>query len=84
MGSPSNLRQRVAAELRAEMARQKRTGVDLAAVLKCSQQSASRRLNGGQGLDLDELPVIAAWLDIDVMDLLGVSRTTRPAEPVSA
>lgn len=80
MGSPINLRQRVAAELRAEMARQKRTGVDLAAALKCSQQSASRRLNGGQGLDLDELPVIAEWLGIDVMDLLGVTRAPRPEQ----
>lgn len=56
------------------MARQKRTGTELAAVLQCSQQSASRRLNGGQGLDLDELPVIAEWLGVSVFDLLGVSR----------
>lgn len=74
MGSPITLRQRVAAELRAEMARQKRTGIELATVLKCSQQSASRRLNGGQGLDLDELPVIAEWLGVSVFDLMGVSR----------
>lgn len=60
------------------MARQRRTGVELADVLKCSQQSASRRLNGGQGLDLDELPVIAAWLGIDVFELL-TPRTARSA-----
>lgn len=60
------------------MARQRRTGVELAAVLKCSQQSASRRVNGGQGLDLDELPVIAEWLGIDVMDLVAPSREQRP------
>lgn len=53
------------------MARQRRTGVELAAVLKCSQQSASRRINGGQGLDLDELPVIADWLGVNVMDLIA-------------
>ena len=56
------------------MARQKRTGVELASVLNCSQQSASRRLNGGHGLDLDELPVIAEWLGIDVIELIVRSR----------
>lgn len=57
--------------MRAEMARQKRTGVELASVLKCSQQSASRRINGGLGLDLDELPVIAEWLGLDLLDLIA-------------
>lgn len=76
--STRSLRQTVAAELRAEMARQKRTGVELAAVLNCSQQSASRRLNGGQGLDLDDLPAIAEWLEIDVLDLI-VPRRERAA-----
>lgn len=52
------------------MARQKRTGVELAAVLQCSQQAASRRITGEKGIDLDELPVIAEWLGINVTDLL--------------
>ncbi|KRB73048.1 hypothetical protein ASE01_19935 [Nocardioides sp. Root190] len=56
------------------MARQRRTGVELAVVLQCSQQSASRRLNGGQGLDLDDLPLIAEWLGISVMDLIAPAR----------
>ena len=59
------------------MARQKRTGVELAAVLSCSQQSASRRLNGGQGLDLDELPLIAEWLGVDLLQLLGIGRDAQ-------
>ena len=71
-------RQRVAAEVRAEMARQKRTGVELAAVLRCSQQSASRRLVDGQGLSLDDLPLIADWLGLKVTDLLP-SRTVGSA-----
>lgn len=61
------------------MARQQRTGVELASVLNCSQQSASRRLNGGQGLDLDELPLIAEWLGINVIDLLGIGRNLQVA-----
>lgn len=56
------------------MARQQRTGVELARVLKCSQQSASRRLISGKGLDLDELPLIAEWLDLSVIDLIAPDR----------
>ncbi|WP_418061772.1 hypothetical protein [Pimelobacter simplex] len=71
MGTTETFRQRVAAEVRAEMARQKKTGVGLAKVLRCSQQSASRRLVSGQGLDLDDLPLIAEWLDVSVVDLIS-------------
>lgn len=60
----------VAGNLRAEMARQKLGGVDLAALLKCSQQSASRRVTGVQAIDLDELPRIAEWLGVSVFDLV--------------
>jgi len=66
----TSLRQVAAAELRAEMARQKRTGVELGAVLNCSQQSASRRITGEKAIELDELPLIAEWLGISVIDLL--------------
>lgn len=45
-------------------------------MLGCSQQTASRRMVDGRGLDLDELPLIAEWLGIDVMQLLGVSRVS--------
>lgn len=75
MGTESStLSQIVAGEIRAEMARQKRTGVELAAVLHCSQQSASRRVAGAQTIDLDELPLIAEWLGVSVMDLLVPGR----------
>lgn len=71
MGTNRSLRQVIAAEVRAEMARQQKTGVELARVLKCSQQTASRRLVSGQGLDLDEVPLIADWLGIPVLSLLA-------------
>ncbi|MFJ9313762.1 hypothetical protein ACIRN4_06175 [Pimelobacter simplex] len=71
MGTTETFRQRVAAEVRAEMARQKKTGVELAEVLRCSQQSASRRVVNGKGLDLDDLPLIADWLGISVVDLVA-------------
>lgn len=64
MSSNPSLTQTVAGELRAEMARQRKTGIDLAEVLQCSQQSASRRMTGSIGLDLDELDRVAAWLGL--------------------
>lgn len=69
----TSLSEVVAGNLRAEMARQKLSGVDLAALLKCSQQSASRRVTGAQAIDLDELPLIADWLGVNLFDLV----TTR-------
>jgi transcriptional regulator with XRE-family HTH domain len=71
MGSVLTLRDQVAAELRAEMARQRKTGVGLASLLKCSQQSASRRLNGEVPIDFDELAKIADWLGISAPDLIA-------------
>lgn len=65
----TTLSEQVAAGLRANMARNKRTGVELATVLRCSQQTASRKMNG-KGIDLDELPVIADWLGCTVVDLI--------------
>lgn len=70
MSSTNPLRVTVAGALRAEMARRRLTSSDLASVLKCSQSSASRRLTGDVGLDLDELALIAEWLDITSEDLL--------------
>lgn len=60
----------VAGNIRAEMARQKRQGNDLAAILKMSQTAVSRRLNGQVGLDIDELFTVAAWLNVPVTALL--------------
>lgn len=73
MSSPT-MRHKVAAELRAEMARQNRTGIELAALLGCSQQSASRRTSGLTGLDLDEAALIADWLGVTVADLIPADR----------
>lgn len=71
----TSLSQIVAGNLRAEMARQKLSGVDLAALLKCSQQSASRRVTGAQALDLDELARVAEWLGVGIFELV-TSRET--------
>lgn len=55
------------------MARQRKTGIELASLLNLSQQSASRRMNGETDIDLDELEVIAGWLGVNVPALLGMS-----------
>lgn len=52
------------------MARQRKTGVDLAGVLNLTQQSVSRRLNAETDISLDELAQIADWLGVSVYDLI--------------
>lgn len=74
----SSLRHRAAGTLRAEMARQRHSSVDLAGVLGVSQSSASRRMTSETCLDLDEVEAVAAWLKIPVTTFLG---TEVPAEP---
>lgn len=64
--------QTLAAELRAEMARQQRRSGDLSEVLGLSQPAVSARLNGRQALTVDELVVIARWLDISPVPLLAL------------
>lgn len=61
------------------MARQKRTGVELAQVIGRSQQVASDRMLGKTAVDLDELPLIADWLGIELTQLLGLT----PARPTA-
>lgn len=64
----------VAAEVRAEMARQRKTGMDLAELLGCSQSSAARRMSGETPLSLNEVYAVARWLGVSVSALV-------PSEP---
>lgn len=72
-------RHHAAAELRAEMARQRYTSSDLAGVLSLSQTSAHRRMTGDAGLDLDEIALIADWLGIDPLRFVAFTATQEPA-----
>ncbi len=67
----------LAAEVRAEMARQRRKGRELATHLQCSPQSVSKRLRGEVPITTDELVSIGSWLGIEPRDLLD--RATRAA-----
>lgn len=64
--------QTLAGELRAEIARQQRRMGDLSEVLGLSQPAVSARLNGRQALTVDELVVIARWLDISPVPLMAL------------
>ena len=70
MGTTS-LRATTAAEVRAEMARQRRSGVELATHLDLSQQAVSRRLAGEVAFDLDELAAVAEWLGVPLQTLIA-------------
>ena len=60
----------VAAEFRAEMARQHVPQHKIAAVLGMSQQAVSRRLRGDIALDTDEIEKLAAALDLAPLVIL--------------
>jgi len=62
--------QRVAAELRAELARQKRSGRELSVVLGISEHTTGRRLNGETPFNMVELAAACMWLGISLTDLI--------------
>lgn len=66
--------------IRAEMARKRRTQVGLAAVLGIAQSGVSARMAGKTPFDVNELYAIAEWLDVPLSKLL-VDRTTTDGYP---
>ena len=62
----------VAGELRAHMARQRKSLAELADVLGLKdRKSAKVRYDGHKSLTIEELELLAAWLEIDRSDLLS-------------
>ncbi|GAA0189641.1 hypothetical protein GCM10008944_01250 [Cytobacillus oceanisediminis] len=59
----------VASEVRAHMARQRKTQGDLAQALGIGEHTAGRRLRAEIPFDVIELEQIALWLDVPVADL---------------
>ena len=68
---PATLSELVAAEVRAEMARRNRRGIDLAEHLDISGAALSAKLNGRTPFTLNELQRVADWLDVPLVVLLG-------------
>lgn len=60
----------VAAEVRAEMARQRKTQRDLAAALELSQAQVSDRLREKVAFDVRELEKVANWLGVPVSQFM--------------
>lgn len=71
----------VADEMRAEMARQRKTAVEFAAALGITPHTAGRRLNGESPFSIVELARGASWLGLTVGEL--ISRAER-AEAVAS
>lgn len=63
----------VAAEIRAEMARQRMSQATLAELLQTSQPTVSRRLSGELPFDLAQLEQIATVLRVPMSRLLAVA-----------
>lgn len=76
---PSKFHCEVAANVRAEMARQKITQQNLITATGWSQQRISRRLTGTVAFDVAELAVIAALLGKNPGDLLPAVSAQRAA-----
>ena len=67
-GQPA--RAAVAGDVRAEMARRRMTGRELARRTGKSQPYWSRRLSGDVALDVDDLEAVAAHLEVSASDLV--------------
>ncbi len=66
----------IAAEVRAELARQGRKQTELGPVIEVSAQGISRRLAGDQTISLDELHAIAGFLGVPISEFMA--RATAP------
>ena len=69
-----DVRDHIAAEVRAEMGRQFKSQTDLAELLGVDQGSASLRLRGTRSFRSEELVAIADWLGVPVAQFLPRER----------
>jgi transcriptional regulator with XRE-family HTH domain len=70
MSSIDDLRAAIAAEVRAEMARQGRKQRQLAAVIDNVQPIVSLKLRGERSFRAEELRAIATWLGVPIGQLM--------------
>lgn len=73
----------VADEVRAEMARQRKTAAELAVALGTTQHTVGRRLNGATPFNVFELARVAEWFGTTT-DTLVARALARPAEKKAA
>jgi transcriptional regulator with XRE-family HTH domain len=70
----TDVRATIAAAVRAEVARHRKTQREIAAVLGLHQAGVSKRLLGEIPFRAEEIAALAAWLDVEPNILLGDSR----------
>lgn len=58
-------------EIRGLMGAQKLNAVDLARVLNVSRDTAARRINGAADMSINELEVIAGWLNVPIVRIIA-------------
>ena len=75
------LHERVAAAVRAEMARYGITQVRLGQVLGITQQSVSRKRSGRTPYTIDELELVAPLFGMTADELLAAARDPRQGDP---
>ena len=68
-GPAQTLSEKVATNVRAELAAQRLTTTDLAAVLHIGTRAAARRISGSLDFSLNETEIVAAWLNVSVAAL---------------
>lgn len=78
MPTDQSLTETVAAEIRAEMARQNKKRAELATALGMVPSAIGDRIGGKKPFDTAELEKIARWLGIDLVQLVS-PRSYRPA-----
>lgn len=66
--------QRVAGEVRAELARQRKTAADLSRALGVTPHTAGKRISGEVAFDVVELAEVAKWLGVPIEKLLGLGQ----------
>lgn len=76
---PNNVRAKIAAEVRAELARQNKTQRELADRLCITQPSVQLRLSGQRPFRAEELAVIADWLGVPAAQFLPPLDTSAAA-----
>ncbi|HZN72438.1 MAG TPA: helix-turn-helix transcriptional regulator [Micromonosporaceae bacterium] len=77
---PSNVRDQIAAEVRAELARQQKTQRQAGEVLDLPQPSVQLRLKGERAFRAEELVKLAAWLGVPVEQFLPAPASAGHAQ----
>lgn len=82
MGADALASQRLAGEMRAELARQKRTATEAAATLGVTPATIGRRLSGETPFNVIEIASLCRWLGVEPAVLM--KRAEANAEAVAS